>query len=506
MPSAAAISQLLIHPTELRSVINYKLWRDKSRDITNPAEFETSGYDRETMRKCWDLLDFSSRSFSVVVKELEGDLARTVCIFYLVLRALDTFEDDMTIPNDIKLPNLRNLHRKLHEPGWHYVGSKDKDAIVLESFASIQKEFSLLDPKYQVVIEDICRKMGAGMADFAALATPEQPVAEIKTIEDYDLYCHYVAGLVGEGLSGLFSSSGKERPWLSSQLTLSNSCGLLLQKTNILRDVKEDVDDGRGFWPREIYAAHGFDSMKGLIDPAREKEALFAASHMTLDALRHCCDALDYMTLLKCQSVFNFVAIPAVMAIATLDRCFMNPKLLKQNVKIRRGEAVGLIMKAVNPRDVAYVFQQYARSIHQKVKSDDPNMLRLSIACAKIDQWTEHHYPTFLTITGSSGAAQTAIDPANGDARAVLFTKIITEAKEKKEREKREALMADLRARGIIKDRTPEQIAAAEKARIESMNESPPWLMIGSIIVGILAVMGGLGYGIIWFVMNYLDD
>lgn len=62
--------------------------------------------------------------------------------------------------------------------------------------------------------------MGAGMADFAALATPEQPVAEINSIADYDLYCHYVAGLVGEGLSGLFAASGKERSFIADQLTL----------------------------------------------------------------------------------------------------------------------------------------------------------------------------------------------------------------------------------------------------------------------------------------------
>lgn len=30
------------------------------------------------MRKCWDFLDLTSRSFSAVIKELEGDLARTV--------------------------------------------------------------------------------------------------------------------------------------------------------------------------------------------------------------------------------------------------------------------------------------------------------------------------------------------------------------------------------------------------------------------------------------------
>jgi farnesyl-diphosphate farnesyltransferase len=261
------------------------------------------------------------------------------------------------------------------------------------------------------VIEDICQKMGRGMADFAALATPEHPVAEVATIQDGDLYCHYVAGLVGEGLSGLFSASGKERPFVAQQLTLSNSMGLLLQKTNILRDIKEDVDEGRGFWPREIWSKYGFNNMKEIVQPGREKDGLWAASEMTLDALRHACDALDYMTLLKNQSVFNFVAIPAVMAIATLDRCFMNPLLLKQNVKIRRGETVQasvrdedayvqLIMRAVNPRDVSIVFLKHAKSIHRKVRRDDPNLLQLSIACGKV--WCGRLWLTNRLSNGSS--------------------------------------------------------------------------------------------------------
>jgi farnesyl-diphosphate farnesyltransferase len=194
--------------------------------------------------------------------------------------------------------------------------------------------------RYQEVIKSVTQKMGRGMAAYAALATPEQPVAEVGSIADYDLYCHYVAGLVGEGLSGLFSASGKERDFIKDQLTLSNHMGLLLQKTNITRDYREDVDEGRGFWPRAIWSKYGFDKMGDLRDESREQEALFALSEMILDALRHATPALDYLSLLKNQSVFNFVAIPAVMAIATLERCFMNPNVLKKNVKIRKGEAV----------------------------------------------------------------------------------------------------------------------------------------------------------------------
>jgi len=41
-------------------------------------EHPTSGCDRQSTRRCWELLDITSRSFSAVIKELDGDLARTV--------------------------------------------------------------------------------------------------------------------------------------------------------------------------------------------------------------------------------------------------------------------------------------------------------------------------------------------------------------------------------------------------------------------------------------------
>ena len=43
------------------------------------------------------------------------------------------------------------------------------------------------------VIADITRRMGAGMAKYIQ--------QDVETIADYDEYCHFVAGLVGVGLS-----------------------------------------------------------------------------------------------------------------------------------------------------------------------------------------------------------------------------------------------------------------------------------------------------------------
>ena len=194
--------------------------------------------------------------------------------------------------------------------------------------------------RYRAIIVDICQKMQTGMADYTHKAATSKAIY-LETIAEYDLYCHYVAGLVGEGLSRLFTASGKESALVGTQLSLSNSMGLLLQKTNIIRDYREDCEDKRYFWPREIWGKYGFKEMHEMYaeDPSTKERAQWVQTHMVLDALRHTIDALDYLKLIKNQSVFNFVAIPATMAIATLELCFMNPTMFERNIKIRKSDA-----------------------------------------------------------------------------------------------------------------------------------------------------------------------
>lgn len=73
------------------------------------------------------------------------------------------------------------------------------------------------------------------MADFVHCAVFSPVPLTLKTIEEYDLYSHYVADLAGEGLSRLFTATGKEAQPLAQQPEPSNSICLLLQKTNFIR-------------------------------------------------------------------------------------------------------------------------------------------------------------------------------------------------------------------------------------------------------------------------------
>lgn len=68
----------ITHPIEFRTLVQFWLYHHSERDITSRRELATSGWDRPTMRRCWEFLDLTSRSFSAVIKEVEGDLARTV--------------------------------------------------------------------------------------------------------------------------------------------------------------------------------------------------------------------------------------------------------------------------------------------------------------------------------------------------------------------------------------------------------------------------------------------
>ncbi|OCH96268.1 squalene synthase [Obba rivulosa] len=489
---------LLTHPLEFRTLVQYKLWHDAERDITAPEEIKNSGWDRKTMRRCWELLDLTSRSFSGVIKELEDDLARVVCLFYLVLRGLDTIEDDMTLPDGKKQPLLRAFHDYAVTPDWSFSenGPDEKDRQLLVEFGVVSHELNLLNEKYREIIIDITKKMETGMADYAHKAATTGEVY-LETVDDYNLYCHYVAGLVGEGLTRLWSASSKEASWLGKQLELANSMGIMLQKTNIIRDYREDTDQRRHFWPREIWGRElygkacghpAFKEMKEMYLPGNEKQALWALSGMVVDVLGHAVDSLDYLRLLKNQSVFNFCAIPVTMAMATLSLCFMNYDMFQKHIKIRKAEAASLIMRSTNPRDVAYMFRDYARKIHAKAVPEDPSFMQISIACGKIEQWCEHYYPSFVQMTRSAtgGAATQLFDPSDARTR-------IAQAAEKRDHE----LHLEKRARELNGGAPVDN-----RQRAEQMPTSELFMYLGAAFL----IVFGSAMGAVWVLLKYYGD
>ncbi|RMZ91664.1 hypothetical protein DV736_g1108, partial [Chaetothyriales sp. CBS 134916] len=387
MPSAASVLHYLLHLNELRSIIQWKLWH-------NPVHEHDVGQESESERECFKYLDLTSRSFSAVIKELHPELLMPVCVFYLVLRGLDTVEDDTSIPLQTKEPILRTFHQNLGVDGWHFDGNRaeERDRELLVNFRYVVTEFKKQKEAYRAVIADICDKMGNGMADFCANA--EFNANGIDKTADYDLYCHYVAGLVGDGLTRMFVQAKLGNPALLSRPHLAESMGRFLQKTNIIRDVREDFDDKRSFWPREIWSKH-VDDFEDLFKPENRQLALNCQSDMVLNALNHADECLFYLAGLREQSVFNFCAIPQTMAIATLELCFQNYSMFEGNIKITKGQACQIMVESTqNLQLVCEVFKRHIRVIRKKNRPQDPNYLKISLACAKVEQFIESIFPT----------------------------------------------------------------------------------------------------------------
>lgn len=316
----------------------------------------------ETWRYCYGALNRTSRSFALVIQQLPPELKDAVCVFYLVLRALDTVEDDMSVPVAEKVPVLRAFHERCGDRGFKMeCGMKESEKDLMANYAHVADAFLQLDAGMQRVISEITRRMGNGMADFIE-------VQSVDTVADWDKYCFYVAGLVGIGLSQLFAESELESGEFSDMEELANQMGLFLQKTNIIRDYLEDITEEpapRVFWPKEIWGQYG-----QRLEDFKERENLDAAlqclNHMITNALGHVEACFEYMIKLRNPAIFNFCAIPQMMAMGTLSLCYNNPEVFQGVVKMRRGQTASLVVGMNGMESMYNAYAEFASDINAK--------------------------------------------------------------------------------------------------------------------------------------------
>jgi farnesyl-diphosphate farnesyltransferase len=174
--------------------------------------------------------------------------------------------------------------------------------------------------------------------------------------------------------------------------------GLFLQKTNIIRDYLEDYVDGRAFWPRSVWKKYSDSGDLGYFvlqhDPYVRKQSLMCLNELVTDALELVPDCLRYMSKLQCREIFRFCAIPQVMAIATLEKCFGNLDVFTGVVKIRKGLSCKLIVgSSTSLSHVHEAFHHFAGRIATKAKrvrtGDDPVRERTLPVCHAIRELTK---------------------------------------------------------------------------------------------------------------------
>jgi len=369
----------VLHPAEITAMFKLKFGGYMRKPREEPLEQLASSLSAVDF--CYAVLHKVSRSFAVVIQQLPEQLRDPVCIFYLVLRGLDSVEDDMTIPLTTKKPLLLSFYQKLEEKGWHIkdVGDGPDYRVLLANFQKVIEVYAGLGRQYQNVITDITRRMGAGMAEFAEKTG-------CATVHDYNLYCHYVAGLVGHGLTRLFAASGLEDPNLDNAegLRISNNMGLFLQKTNIIRDYLEDLNQGRTWWPDQVWQQYG-NKLSWFRDNPTAPESVACLNHLICDALEMVPDCLAYLQRLADPQIFRFCAIPQVMAIATLAECFNNKDVFRKVCKIRKGLSAKMMLDTNDMNSVYYWFYTFANQMLARIpKKSTPSSSTMATLAERV--------------------------------------------------------------------------------------------------------------------------
>ena len=377
--------------------------KDKDKNIDNTKEQNRNkkyhtidGYDlkevEENWNFCFESLKNVSRSFNIVIKQLDDETMKVVCIFYLVLRGLDTIEDDMSIPIEDKKQMLLDFHNNIENVDYFIeCGDKPEYRILMKNFYKVNRTYKQLNSKYRDVIKNITLKMAKGMVEFL-----DKP--SMDTTEEYDSYCHYVAGLVGIGLSQIFTISGSEFNDLTKHESLSNSMGLFLQKTNIIRDIKEDYYEKRYWWPKDIVSKH-FASIDDIFGNMREAgEAIEAGeadeltittkhtdllNEMIMNALQHIPDSIEYLSLIKNISNFKFCAIPQVVAVQTLVTLFNNPNVFNKTEKLNKTTLARIFMDVHDMNSILKFYIDAVEKIERKIYDSESSKSKL---CKYVDE------------------------------------------------------------------------------------------------------------------------
>jgi phytoene synthase len=194
----------------------------------------------EAYRECERITWTQARNFAYGIRLLPAGKRRGLAVIYAFARRIDDIGDG-TMPDQEKIAALEEARRAVLDLTLYRQGDlASPDDPVLMALADVERNFPVQMAAFGELI-DGC------LADVRGTS--------YQTFEDLLHYCRCVAGSIGRLSLGIFGTSGD--PEVASRL--SDSLGVALQLTNILRDVREDYASGRVYLPAEDLAKFDCD-------------------------------------------------------------------------------------------------------------------------------------------------------------------------------------------------------------------------------------------------------
>jgi 15-cis-phytoene synthase len=274
----------------------------------------------DAYRECEAITKQQARNFYYGIRLLPAAKRSALCAVYAISRRIDDIGDG-DLPRDKKTTALAELRASLRRPP-----SSDPVLVALTDAAT---RFPIPMGAFDELVDGVEMDLSGRSYD---------------TFDELVTYCRCVAGSVGRLSLGVFGSrDGTVAPTYADQL------GIALQQTNILRDIREDLINGRIYLPQRELDAYGvqleLDEQGALADKEGNLARLIAFSADR--ARRWYADGWRLMPLLDRRSAASTGAMSGIYR-RLLDRISDDPTAVyAQRLSLSGRQKAGVAVRAL---------------------------------------------------------------------------------------------------------------------------------------------------------------
>ena len=306
------------------------------------------------------ILEGTSRSFYLSLKELPREIRKQVSLLYMLARTSDTIADseggepedlmqalesynEFTQGNSEETPELGELSE---------FQSNISERLLLKNVGKVVSNISQFSESDQESIRNCLGIIiGGQILDLKRFSSGVNGIPSIEENDELDDYAYRVAGSVGEfwtqmSLDHLFKIKEENEAEIFEN---GVRFGKALQMINILRDIPADLELGRCYIPRRSLDEHGM-SPSDLLDSSK-MESFRPLYNEYLDLTdQHLDSAVQYIEMLP-HSQFRLrgsCMLPVIIGKKTVSllrgRNVLDPE---KKVKISRSEVKEVVKKVI---------------------------------------------------------------------------------------------------------------------------------------------------------------
>lgn len=309
-----------------------------------------------------DVLKAVSRSFYLTLAILPQAVRSQIGLAYLFARAADTIADTGDLDDVTRLQCLQELKRQIgkDDPEWSEVQKIQVQVISKQSNPDERQLLEKLEQCFRIYlgfnhfdrahISHVVSVLIGGM-EFDLQQFPKkngQVVQALQNIQDFEHYTYAVAGCVGEFWTKMTCThlSGMRHWEQSRMIPLGIRFGKGLQMVNILRDLPQDLKNGRCYIPHNLLKQ--VDLLpEDLLDPSSAKAFRPLYRQLILEARDHLDQGWRYtMAIPRLQIRLRLACMwPLLIGIRTLQVLSSSQQMLwaDQPIKITRRDVYAIV-------------------------------------------------------------------------------------------------------------------------------------------------------------------